>query len=96
MADIDVYRDWLKIKATNRPLNYYQLLKFDKFVDDPKVIRKRYLELNAYVRKFATGDYIEESQALLNELAKAYLTQTHPKQKTKYNNTQQRKTAPTH
>lgn len=93
MADLDVYRDWLKIKATNRPLNYYQLLKFDKFVDDPKVIRKRYLELNAYVRKFATGDYIEESQALLNELAKAYLCLTDAERKAEYDFSLGRKTA---
>ena len=60
MAKIDVYKEWLKIEATNRPLNYYQLLKFNRFVDDPKVIREQYRKLNAYVRKFATGDYIEE------------------------------------
>ncbi len=93
MAQIDVYRDWLKIKATNRPLNYYQLLKFDGFVDDPKTIRKRYLELNAYVRKFATGDYIEESQALLNELAKAYLCLTDAERKAEYDFSLGRKTA---
>lgn len=84
MAKIDVYKDWLKITATNRPLNYYQLLKFDNFVDDPKVIRERYRQLNAYVRKFATGDYIEESQALLNELAKAMLCLTDAERKAEY------------
>ena len=57
---IDVYKEWLKIDAPNRPLNYYQLLKFKDFEDDPAVIRKRYRELNAYVRKFATGDYIDQ------------------------------------
>ena len=84
MAKIDVYRDWLKISATNRPLNYYQLLKFSGFEDDPKKIRERYRELNAYVRKFATGDYIEESQALLNELAKAMLCLTDAERKAEY------------
>ena len=84
MAEIDVYKDWLKIEATNRPLNYYQLLKFNKFVDDPTLIRQRYRELNAYVRKFATGDYIEESQALLNELAKAMLCLTDAERKAEY------------
>ena len=84
MAKIDVYKDWLHITATNRPLNYYQLLKFDNFVDDPKVIRERYRELNAYVRKFATGDYIEESQDLMNELAKAMLCLTDAERKAEY------------
>lgn len=81
---IDVYKEWLKIEATNRPLNYYQLLKFNRFEDDPAVIRKRYRELNAYVRKFATGDFIEESQALLNELAKAMLCLTDAERKAEY------------
>lgn len=84
MAEIDVYKDWLKIEAKNRPLNYYQLLKFNNYVDDPKVIRQRYRELNAYVRKFATGDYIEESQNLLNELAKAMLCLTDAERKAEY------------
>ncbi len=72
-AKLDVYRDWLKIEAANRPLNYYQLLKLKMFEDDTVVIRKHYRELNAYIRRFATGDYIDQSQALLNELAKAML-----------------------
>ena len=84
MAKIDVYKEWLKIEETRRPLNYYQLLKFNKFVDDPNVIRQRYRELNAYVRKFATGDYIEESQELLNELAKAMLCLTDKERKAEY------------
>ncbi len=81
---IDVYKEWLKIGAPNRPLNYYQLLKFNRFEDDPAVIRQRYRELNAYVRKFATGDFIEESQALLNELAKAMLCLTDAERKAEY------------
>ncbi|MBQ7813532.1 MAG: hypothetical protein IJ387_03445, partial [Thermoguttaceae bacterium] len=78
------YKEWLKIEAPNRPLNYYQLLKFNRFEDDPTVIRNRYRELNAYVRKFATGDFIEESQALLNELAKAMLCLTDAERKAEY------------
>ena len=93
MAKIDVYKEWLKIEETRRPLNYYQLLKFNKFVDDPNVIRQRYRELNAYVRKFATGDYIEESQELLNELAKAMLCLTDAERKAEYDHSLGRKIA---
>ena len=93
MAKIDVYKEWLKIEATNRPLNYYQLLKFNHFVDDPKVIREQYRKLNAYIRKFATGDYIEESQALLNELAKAMLCLTDAERKAEYDHSLGRKVA---
>ncbi|MDO5580650.1 MAG: hypothetical protein Q4G69_05915 [Planctomycetia bacterium] len=81
---IDVYKDWLKINAANRPLNYYQLLRLKTFEDDIALIRKQYRELNAYIRKFATGDYIEESQALLNEMAKAMLCLTDAERKEDY------------
>ncbi len=81
---LDVYRDWLKIQATNRPLNYYQLLKLKPFEDNVEEIRDHYRKLNAYIRKFATGDYIEESQNLLNELAKAMLCLTDHERKVDY------------
>ena len=66
---LDVYRDWLKITETQRPLNHYQLLRLKPFEDDVARIRAHYRKLNAHVRKYATGDYAEESQELLNELA---------------------------
>lgn len=81
---IDVYKEWLKINATNRPLNYYQLLRLKMFEDDISLIRKQYRDLNAYIRKFATGDYIEESQSLLNEMAKAMLCLTDAERKEDY------------
>lgn len=84
MAKIDVYKEWLKIEATNRPLTYYQLMRLKPFEDDAALIRKRYRDLNAYVRKFATGDFIDESQALLNELAKAMLCLTDAERKAEY------------
>ena len=91
MAKIDVYKEWLKIDAPNRPLNYYQLLKLNMFVDDPKVIRERYRELNAYVRQFVAGDYVDESQDLLNELAKAMLCLTDAERKAEYDRSLGRK-----
>ncbi|MDR2643050.1 MAG: general secretion pathway protein GspE [Planctomycetaceae bacterium] len=81
---VDVYRDWLKIGAENRPLNFYQLLRLERFEDDIEKIRKNYRQLNAHVRKFASGDYIEESQKLLNELAKAMLCLTDSTRKLEY------------
>jgi len=81
---IDVYRDWLGIEDTNRPLNYYQLLRLPLFHDDINAIREQYRKLNAYVRKFATGDYAFESQQLLNELAKAMLCLTDVRRKREY------------
>lgn len=81
---LDVYRDWLGIKEPERPLNYYQLLRTKQFEDDAVKIRAHYRKLNAHVRKYATGDYAEESQALLNELAKAMLCLTDAKRKVEY------------
>jgi len=84
MPDLDVYRDWLKIDATERPLNHYQLLRLKQFEDDPEKIRANYRKLNAHVRKFATGEYEAQSQELLNELAKAMLCLTDAARKEEY------------
>ena len=81
---LDVYRDWLRIEDAERPLNYYQLLRLKRFVDDPGKIRNHYRKLNAHVRKFAVGDYAAESQQLLNELARAMLCLTDAKRKVEY------------
>lgn len=83
-AQIDVYKDWLGIQETNRPLNFYQLLRLKPFEDNPQVIRDRYKQMNSHVRKFASGDYMAESQALLNELAKAMLCLTDSTRKLEY------------
>ncbi|MDR1959523.1 MAG: hypothetical protein LBQ54_10870, partial [Planctomycetaceae bacterium] len=81
---IDVYKQWLGITAENRPLNYYQLLKLNRFEDNTGLIRKQYRTLNAHIRKFASGEYLEESQNLLNELAKAMLCLTDADRKAEY------------
>ena len=81
---IDVYKQWLGIEETARPLNHYQLLKIPQFEDNSNVVRKAYRQLNAEVRKYASGDYAAESQALLNELAKAMLCLTDAARKLEY------------
>jgi len=83
-AELDVYKDWLGIQDSERPLNYYQLLRLKKFEDDPVRIRAHYRKLNAHVRKYAAGDYAAQSQDLLNELAKAMLCLTDAKRKGEY------------
>ncbi len=81
---LDVYRDWLGITETARPLNYYQLLRLATFEDDTAKVRDHYRKMNAHVRKFATGDYAERSQELLNDLAKAMLCLTDAQRKREY------------
>jgi hypothetical protein len=92
---LDVYRDWLGITDTQRPLSYYQLLRLKPFEDDTARIRSHYQKMNAHVRKFATGSYAAQSQQLLNELAKAMLCLTDAARKREYDAALGRKEAGT-
>jgi len=84
VADIDVYKEWLGIPEGQRPPDYYTLLRLVQFEDDIDKIRENYRKLNNHVRKYATGQYLVESQDLLNELAKAMLCLTDPDGKREY------------
>jgi len=55
-----------------------------QFEDDVDKIRKNYKKLNGHVRKYATGQYSNESQELLNELARAMLCLTDAERKREY------------
>lgn len=81
---IDVYKDWLGIPEGERPPHHYDLLRLVKFEDDEEKIRAHYKKLNTHVRKYASGKYSNESQELLNELAKAMLCLTDPERKREY------------
>jgi len=81
---LDVYKEWLGIPEGERPPDHYTLLRLVKFEDDDQKIRRNYTKLNGHVRKYATGQYSKESQALLNELAKAMLCLTDPQRKREY------------
>lgn len=82
--EIDVYREWLGITETTRPLNYYQLLRLKPFDDDTSQIRTNYRKMNEHVRRYATGEFADASQQLLNELAKAMLCLTDLQRKREY------------
>lgn len=81
---LDVYKDWLGIPDGPRPPDHYVLLRLVQFEDDAEKIRANYKKLNGHVRKYATGQYIDESQALLNEMAKAMLCLTDLERKREY------------
>jgi hypothetical protein len=81
---IDVYKDWLVSPEGPRPPDHYQLLRLVEFEDSAEKVRTNYKKLNAHVRRYATGQYLEESQALLNELAKAMLCLTDTERKREY------------
>jgi hypothetical protein len=81
---LDVYKEWLGIPDGPRPPDHYQLLRLKQFEDSVEKVRANYKKLNGHVRKYATGQYIDESQALLNELAKAMLCLTDLERKREY------------
>lgn len=91
-AQLDVYRDWLGIKEPTRPLSNYQLLRLKQFEDDTAKIREHYRKMNAHVRKYGAGEFSQQSQDLLNELAKAMLCLTDAQRKREYDAALGRKT----
>lgn len=91
---MDVYKEWLGIPDGERPPDHYTLLRCVQFEDDPEKIRAHYKKLNAHVRTYATGQYSEQSQELLNELAKAMLCLTDPERKRDYDESLGREFAP--
>lgn len=93
MAKLDVYREWLGIAEPARPLNHYQLLRLKKFEDDVALIRTHYRKLHAHVKKYQTGDFAQQSQDLLNELAKSMICLTDARRKEEYDITLGREAA---
>ncbi|MCS7238142.1 MAG: hypothetical protein NZ899_07730 [Thermoguttaceae bacterium] len=84
-GQLDVYRDWLKISDTNRPLNYYQLLRLRLFEDDVSRIRAHYQKLAAHVRQnYLGGPHAAEARRLLDELARAMFCLTDRRRKQEY------------
>ncbi|MEA1950260.1 MAG: hypothetical protein U9N87_02670 [Planctomycetota bacterium] len=90
--ELNVYRDWLGIKETARPLDNYKILRLARFEDDTNKIRSHYQKMNEHVRKFALGEHAARSQSLLNELAKAMLCLTDQQRKREYDAAMGRKT----
>lgn len=84
-GQLDVYRDWLKISDTNRPLNYYQLLRLRLFEDDIGRIRAHYQKLASHVRQhYLDGPHAAEARRLLDELARAMFCLTDRRRKQEY------------
>lgn len=87
---LDVYKEWLGIPDGPRPPDHYALLRLVQYEDDVEKVRKNYKKLNGHVRKYATGQYSDQSQSLLNELAKAMLCLTDAESKREYDRSQGR------
>ena len=82
---LEVYRDWLGITDSDPPADALSAIAAER---SSKTIRRRirlhYRKMNSHVRKFATGDFAQQSQELLNELAKAMLCLTDTRRKGEY------------
>ena len=85
---LNVYRDWLGIPEVeldgDAVPDHYAILRLVRFEDAEDKIRAHYRKLNGHVRQYASGQYSNQSQALLNELAKAMLCLTDPERKRDY------------
>lgn len=81
---LDVYRDWLGVQETARPLNFYQLLRLKRFEDDTAKIRDHYRKLCAQARKHASGEFGKQAEALVGELARAVMCLTDSRRKQDY------------
>jgi hypothetical protein len=81
---MDVYKDWLGIPNGPRPPDHYELLRCRRFEDDIEKIRAHQKKLGAHVKKYATGQYMLQSQQLLNEMARAMICLTDPDRKREY------------
>jgi hypothetical protein len=97
MADVNVYTDWLKIPKADvppeGPPDHYALLGLERFEDNPEKVRSSYGKRNRHVRGYAAGEYAEQSQVLLNELAQAMLALTDQERKRDYDASLGRKVA---
>ncbi len=67
----DPYRKWLGIPASEQPANHYRLLGIALFEDDPDVIAYAADRQMSHVRKFQSGQFGQQAQKLLSELAQA-------------------------
>jgi hypothetical protein len=81
---LDPYHRWLAIPRGRRPPTYYELLGVDPDEADPEVIAEAALRQTSHVRTYQTGPYAEQCTALLNEIAQARATLTHPERRREY------------
>ena len=87
----DPYLRWLGIRDPERPPNHYRLLGLEPFESDPDIIAGAADRQMAHLRTFKTGQYVELSQRLLNELAAARVSLLKPDRKAAYDEQLRRK-----
>lgn len=83
-SKFDPYLKWLGITPRDQPPNHYRLLGIDPLIDDPDVIENAAEQRMRHLRTFATGQYVQLSQQLLNEVSAARVCLLNPAKKTAY------------
>lgn len=80
----NAYHKWLGIPVSEQPPHFYRLLGIEPFEADSEVIAAGADRQMAHIKSFAAGQFADESQELLNELARARVTLLNPAQKAVY------------
>ena len=82
--ELEIYRDWLGITETARPLNHYQFLRLKQFDDDAAKVRERLSEDERPCGQVCRRRICQRSQDCSTELAKAMLCLTDQPRKGDY------------
>src|SRR5829696_2056304 len=82
--NFNAYHKWLGIPPAEQPPHHYRLLGIALFEADPEVIAAAADRQMGHIKSYAAGRYAAESQALLNELARARVTLLNARQKGGY------------
>ena len=80
----DPYHKWLGIPPAHQPPTHYRLLGIEQFEMDRDVIDAAANQRMLYLQDLAGGQYIKESQKLLNEVATARRCLLNAESKTQY------------
>ena len=90
MSDaFDPYHKWLGIPPDEQPPDHYRLLGVARFEQDADVIDAAANQRMAYLQDMATGQYTDQSQALLNEISVARRCLLNPQARSEYDATLQ-------
>jgi len=83
-TDFDPYHKWLGIRPEEHPVTLYRLLGLVQFESDSEVISNAADQRVALLKSFQTGPHSQQSQQLLNEVAKATVCLLNPAKKAQY------------
>ncbi|HAY81186.1 MAG TPA: hypothetical protein DCY79_15375 [Planctomycetaceae bacterium] len=95
MADnFDPYHKWLGIPPRDQPPNHYRLLGIEPLESDEDVIEAAANRLMAFLQDMATGEHVEQSEAILDAIADARLCLLTPADKAAYDKALRQQLAP--